>query len=153
MHDQLDHGRTGVRLSRFRYISGAARIAIVIHIRLFTFGKSFTCSGILHCTHYHIASLLERKVHMAISMWLSVGGVHLVRSVGVRRFHGRGNWREGGRGSGGNAARSRDVAALTVAMETEWWPRPWGDCLIDWTSVIDRIRYHRVLAFVCGTPT
>ena len=90
---------------------------------------------------------------MAISVRLSVGGIHLVRSVGVRRFHRWGNWREGGCGSGGNAARGRDVAALAIAMKTEWWPRPWGDCLVDWTSIIDRIRYHWVLAFVCGTPT
>ena len=152
-HDQLDHGCTGIRLSRFRYISGAAGIAIMIQIWLLTFRQSLTCSGILHCTHYHIANLLERKVHVAISMWLSIGGVHLVRSVGIRWFHGQGHRGERGRGSGGNAARGRDVAALTVAMETEWWPRLWGDCLVDWTSIIDWICYHRIFAFVWGTPT
>ena len=83
---------------------------------------------------------------MAISVRLGIGRINQVRSVGVRGFHGRGNRREGGRGSGGNAARGRDVAALAVAMETERrsWTR--GNRLIDWPSVVDRVRYHWALS-------
>ena len=80
---------------------------------------------------------------MAVSMWMGVGGVDLVWRVGVRGFHGRRNGREGGRGSGGYAAHGRNVAALAVAMETEGYPWPWGDGLIDWTPIVDWVCYHR----------
>lgn len=83
---------------------------------------------------------------MAISVWLSIGGINLARSIGIRGFHGWGNWREGGSGSRGNAAHGCDVAALAVAMETEGWPMLWGDCLIYWAPVVDRICYHRTFA-------
>ena len=83
---------------------------------------------------------------MAVSVRLGVGGINLVRSVGVRGFHGRGDRREGGCGSRGNAARSRDVVALAVAMETE--RRPWTgrNCLIDWPSIVDWVCYHWALS-------
>ncbi len=149
-HDQLDHGCTGVR---FRYITGTAGIAILIQIRLLTFRQSFTSSGVLYLTHYYIASLLEREVYVTISMWLGVGWIDLVRSVGIRGFHGWGNRGKGGCGSRGNAARGSDVAALAVAMETEWWSRSWGDCLVDWPPVIDGVRYHWRFAIAGATPS
>ena len=80
---------------------------------------------------------------MAISMRLGIGGINLVRRVGVRGFHGGRNGRERGRGSGGYTARGCNVAALAVAMETEGCPWPWGDCLVDRPPVIDWISNHR----------
>ena len=75
---------------------------------------------------------------MAISMRLGIGRVNLVWRVGIRGFHGQGNGREGGCGSGGgDATCGRDVAALTVAMETEGCPWPWVDCLIQRSLIID----------------
>ena len=90
---------------------------------------------------------------MTVSMRLGIGGVDLIRSIGIWGLCGQRNWGEGGCGSGGNATSGRDIAALTVTMETEGWPRPWGNCLVDWSSVVDWVGNHWALSISRGTPT
>ena len=50
----------------------------------------------------------------------------------MERFHGRGNGRERGEmwELGVNAACSRKIAALAVAMEMEGCPWPWGGVVV-----------------------
>ena len=60
---------------------------------------------------------------MAISMRLGVGRIDLVwRVTGIRGFHGQGNGREGGRGSGGGGV---PLVAVMLLLSLLLW-RQWG---------------------------
>ena len=79
-------------------------------------------------------------------MRLSISGVDLIRGISIGGLRGKGDRGEGGRGCRGHAACGGDIAALAVAVQTKGCP--WWNCLIDGTSVVDRIGHHRTFAIL-----
>ena len=81
-------------------------------------------------------------------MGLRVGGVDLIRSVGVRGLHGNWGGREGSSGSGREATCAGHVATLAVAVHSQWGIG--GNCLVHRTRIVNGIGDHWVGTLFVG---
>ena len=113
----------------------ASTVGITVSVGLLVPWESLsrTCDGI----HNHVAAVIKGEVCVALVRQRIVGGIDLIRGVGVGRLcRINRNWGEGCRWGGRDATHCR---ALTVTVLPGKRTR---NGLVYWTSIVDWIGHH-----------